>query len=148
TDIESASRQSASPEIDPQKEGHIPIIKYCGGCRDLIPKDGPPRCPSCTTKQNRESDFYSTRERAFYGKKGWKKARLVQLQEEPLCRLCSEQGNVTPAQVVDHIVPIRNGGSPFDKNNLQSLCKPHHNQKTARELNEMKRERSKNAKVH
>ena len=41
-------------------------------------------------------------------------------------------GRVTPAQKVDHIVPLERGGT-HDKANLQALCKPCHSSKTARE---------------
>jgi 5-methylcytosine-specific restriction protein A len=38
-----------------------------------------------------------------------------------------------PANVVDHIVPVKQGGERFDRSNLQSLCVPCHNAKTASE---------------
>jgi 5-methylcytosine-specific restriction protein A len=43
-------------------------------------------------------------------------------------------GVVRAANVVDHIVPHKGDQALFwDKNNWQSLCKPHHDAKTARE---------------
>lgn len=38
-----------------------------------------------------------------------------------------------PAKVVDHIVPVKQGGERFEGANLQSLCVPCHNAKTASE---------------
>ena len=43
-----------------------------------------------------------------------------------------------PANVVDHIKPITEGGAELNVNNLQSLCTMHHNQKSAREGNARK----------
>lgn len=37
------------------------------------------------------------------------------------------------AVVVDHVVPIKDGGARFDWVNLQSLCVSCHNRKTATE---------------
>lgn len=36
---------------------------------------------------------------------------------------CVRQGREVPAQVVDHIRPLRDGGAPRDLTNLQSLCR-------------------------
>jgi 5-methylcytosine-specific restriction protein A len=51
----------------------------------------------------------------------------------PLCVECLKEGRTEAAVVVDHIVPHR--GDPKllrDWSNLQSLCRRHHNEKTAR----------------
>ena len=34
------------------------------------------------------------------------------------------------ADHVDHIVPLAEGGDRYDRSNYQSLCSPHHTQKT------------------
>ena len=47
--------------------------------------------------------------------------------------MCEENGRVTPAYAVDHITPIKDGGATLDERNLQSLCSPCHNSKTAQE---------------
>jgi hypothetical protein len=49
------------------------------------------------------------------------------------CRECGKAGGVVAAEEVDHILPKVRGGRD-DENNLQSLCKSHHSQKTAREV--------------
>lgn len=62
----------------------------------------------------------------------WTKARKMQLRREPLCQHCTAAGFTEPAVLVDHIVPLSQGGaSTFD--NLESLCTMHHNKKTAAE---------------
>lgn len=59
---------------------------------------------------------------AFYNSWPWRKARKRQLIKEPLCRMCKQKDLITPANMVDHIVPINQGGSKLDASNLQSLC--------------------------
>lgn len=53
--------------------------------------------------------------------------------EEPLCRACQVRGEDRAGEEVDHIVPLARGGAPFDRENLQHLCKPCHSRKTLRE---------------
>ena len=61
----------------------------------------------------------------------WRRARKLFLQRHPLCANCLSQGIVTPATVVDHIVPHRGDRALFwDENNWQPLCKNCHDQKT------------------
>ena len=57
----------------------------------------------------------------------WRRLRDAHLRQEPACRECGQ-----PATCVDHIVPLRYGGT-HDPGNLQSLCGPCHSRKTARE---------------
>lgn len=64
----------------------------------------------------------------------WAKASKVFLAQNPLCRRCAEQGIVRSAQVTDHISPHKGDTALFwDERNWQSLCKPCHDAKTARE---------------
>jgi 5-methylcytosine-specific restriction endonuclease McrA len=60
----------------------------------------------------------------FYQSRQWKKLRAWFIRSNPLCGLC---GDV--AQIVDHILPIEQGGGTMDVSNLQSLCKSCHNKK-------------------
>jgi len=53
----------------------------------------------------------------------------------PICAVCIAEGagdDARPAVAVDHIVPLWEAG-PDDETNLQSICKPHHDVKTAEE---------------
>ena len=72
-------------------------------------------------------------ELGFYRSAAWRSARAALLREEPLCRACRAGGRLAPATVVDHVRPIKDGGARFDPANLQPLCAPCHNRKTARE---------------
>ncbi len=50
-----------------------------------------------------------------------------------MCGLCSARGGLIPARVVDHVVPVKDGGARYLASNLQALCVSCHNRKTARE---------------
>ena len=64
----------------------------------------------------------------------WQKARMFWLVSHPLCVMCQEEGFVKQASLVDHKKPHKGDMRLFwDRSNWQSLCKPHHDQKTARE---------------
>lgn len=61
-----------------------------------------------------------------YGR-DWRKVRAMVLADEPLCRLCNEQGRVTAATVVDHKIRIKERPDlRLVRENLQPLCKPCH----------------------
>ena len=69
----------------------------------------------------------------FYNSRRWKSLRNYWVQMNPLCKLCEEQGYYTPAECVDHIIPIRFNGSMTSLTNLQSLCNGCHASKTGKE---------------
>ena len=50
-----------------------------------------------------------------------------------MCEECLKAGRLTPAQMVDHIVPINKGGARLDIENLQSLCNACHARKSAKD---------------
>ena len=61
----------------------------------------------------------------------WRRARKAYLQLHPLCAECLKEGILTPATVVDHIMPHRGDQRLFwDEQNWQPLCQAHHNKKT------------------
>jgi 5-methylcytosine-specific restriction protein A len=64
----------------------------------------------------------------------WQRLREAHLASEPLCRMCLQAGRITPAVLVDHIVPINDGGAVLDDDNLQSLCRSCHDKKTADDI--------------
>jgi 5-methylcytosine-specific restriction protein A len=71
---------------------------------------------------------------SFYQSKEWKSIRLYVLQTEPLCRKCKAYGYITPADVVDHIIDIKDAPDlRLEITNLQPLCERCHNRKTARD---------------
>lgn len=66
----------------------------------------------------------SIRDRNRYGH-SWQKTRAATLRAEPLCRMCLAAGRTVAATVVDHIMPIEDGGTN-EQSNLQPLCKRCH----------------------
>jgi 5-methylcytosine-specific restriction endonuclease McrA len=89
-------------------------------------------CEACSKnvvyKQNKQYDTHTRSEElsAFYKSAQWKKVRAQVLAREPFCRACKRV-----AQVVDHIVEIKDGGAKVSYDNLQPLCHNCHNKKTA-----------------
>jgi len=60
------------------------------------------------------------------------------LAKHPLCVHCEWEGRVTLGTVLDHIVPLSQGGKD-DDSNLQTLCDSHHDAKSKREHAESNR---------
>ena len=108
------------------------------GCAALT-RDG--WCPAHKSKPatRRESAAWHS----WYSLSVWKDdLRPAQLLREPFCRECARRGDRTRATVVDHVQPFRGNWALFiDPDNHQSLCKHHHDQKTAREQAEDRRKR-------
>jgi 5-methylcytosine-specific restriction protein A len=62
----------------------------------------------------------------------WRKARMYFLTIHPLCVDCEKESVVKSATVVDHIIPHKGNQELFwQMSNWQSLCKQHHDIKTA-----------------
>jgi 5-methylcytosine-specific restriction protein A len=66
----------------------------------------------------------------------WRKLSKAFRAANPLCTMCMAEGIIVAAEVVDHIVTIRDDPARrLDTTNLRSLCKRHHDQRTMRDLN-------------
>lgn len=61
----------------------------------------------------------------------WAKLRNWYARQHPICQW---PGCTQPMGIVDHIIPITDGGPRLDASNLQSLCRSHHGVKTARDI--------------
>lgn len=101
------------------------------GCPGLCEK-GQVYCPN-------HAEFSAERARGGADARGydakWRAARKLFLHRHPLCVMCQAEGRLTPATVVDHIIPHRGDQKLFwDQTNWQPLCAAHHNQKTGRGL--------------
>lgn len=69
----------------------------------------------------------TARQRGYDAK--WRRERARYLAENPLCVMClaMEPSHVEAATVVDHKIPHMGDKELFwNRNNWQSLCKPHH----------------------
>ena len=97
-----------------------------------------PGCPNLCDKGvycSQHMQFSSDRMRGGAESRGydarWRKARTAFLQRNPLCNECMKRGKITPATVVDHIIPHRGDRKLFwDESNWQPLCKSCHDRKT------------------
>ncbi|MEM9415247.1 MAG: HNH endonuclease signature motif containing protein [Planctomycetota bacterium] len=85
-------------------------------------------------RQPRPKTGLSKRLAALYGTRSWKAYRKQLCRRRQLCERCRER----PADLVDHIVPVRSGTDwPamlalfHDRANHQVLCRPCHDAKTA-----------------
>ena len=97
-----------------------------------------PGCPNLCDRGvycNDHSDYSADRlrgsaaERGYDGK--WRNARARFLRRHPLCVSCLKEGKITPAVIVDHIIPHRGDQALFwDQGNWQPLCKDCHGVKT------------------
>ncbi|GAC1405524.1 MAG: HNH endonuclease signature motif containing protein [Burkholderiaceae bacterium] len=72
-------------------------------------------------------------ERTFYQSAAWRALRAAFLFQHPVCCRCEAAGRIVAAVVADHVLPIKDGGARLDEANLQALCVPCHNSKTASE---------------
>jgi len=61
----------------------------------------------------------------------WRKIRKEFIKSNPLCKICKQDGKLTPAQEVHHVIPLSENGT-HDISNLQSLCKYHHSSESTR----------------
>jgi 5-methylcytosine-specific restriction endonuclease McrA len=89
------------------------------------------RCPRCNAERRaNEKARPGSRQRGY--DRVWQRLRDAHLAAFPMCVMCG-----APAVDVDHIIPIaRAPGLRLDPANFQSLCRRHHNLKTAREREE------------
>lgn len=82
--------------------------------------------------RERKHDEVTNERLKFYRSKAWRVQRKYIMQRDHgLCRYCELVGQVTPAYLVDHIVP--NEVAPelqLDETNLVASCKACHNVKT------------------
>lgn len=76
--------------------------------------------------------LHGNRHQRGYGTE-WDKIRLIILKRDKyLCQTCYQQGIITPANIVDHVIPKAQDGTD-DHDNLSTICNPCHKAKTARE---------------
>jgi 5-methylcytosine-specific restriction enzyme A len=102
-----------------------------------------PSCPELTAgqycdKHQRQVTSEYDRSRGSAASRGydnrWRRARKRYLMQHPLCVECERKGKLTAASVVDHVTPHKGDMLLFwNESNWQSLCKHHHDSKTARE---------------
>ena len=102
------------------------------GCPELVEQG---YCEMHKKKRDQEYNKYGRDEftKFFYKSKEWIILRAQQLKLQPFCEECLKQGKVKRAKIVDHIIPIKQGGAKLDLANLQSLCWSCHSRKSVEE---------------
>ena len=95
-----------------------------------------PGCPNLTderycSEHSVDNKRASAHERGYTSK--WRRLSKLYLKAHPLCVECKRHGRLTPATVVDHIVPHRgNEQLMWSESNWQGLCKRCHDKKTGK----------------
>ncbi|GAA3020434.1 HNH endonuclease signature motif containing protein [Tetragenococcus solitarius] len=88
-------------------------------------------------KKNKYGKYFK-----FYHSKQWRKLSELYRYENPCCEICLANGVVRKADVVDHVIELRDQWDKrLDKSNLMSLCHSCHYKKT-------KEERQKREVIH
>lgn len=99
-------------------------------------------------KSNRDYERYrNERDKTyiqFYQRRQWKNTRKsVMLEYDWLCQECLKEGYYNQADVVDHIIELKDDWSKrLDKDNLIPLCHEHHNKKTKEEQKRRQQEKT------
>jgi len=118
----------------PYKFNHPCSVKNCPNL--AIPSER--FCAYHRKQFNRDYNKLKKKEgqnRQYWSSYQWRKIRNIYLRKYPLCIECGNQ-----ATEVDHIIPVKLGGSNIESN-LQPLCKSCHSRKTALEGRWKKRDR-------
>ena len=106
-------------QIHPRREvNHADSTgSVCARCHRPAPKGG--RC-ACLPA------WEGSAQRATRGRR-WQQLRAAKLRANPVCE---HPGCRRVAVIVDHVVPLGEGGAEYEWSNLASLCRPHHDEKT------------------
>jgi 5-methylcytosine-specific restriction endonuclease McrA len=64
-----------------------------------------------------------------YKRKKWEIIRRFVLRRDPICKVCDRALSTE----VDHVIPLAQGGDPYDPARLQGICSPCHWRKTGAE---------------
>lgn len=102
---------------------------HAHGCPNLV-QPGQTYCAAHAHLRRTPDTRPGARQRGY--DRTWQRIRTAVLDEERYCRSCMAAGRVALATVVDHIRPLRDGGT-HARNNLQPLCESCHNAKSAAE---------------
>lgn len=87
-----------------------------------------PRAAGIDTADMRKS-WSGVEDTSLYHTRRWRRLRIWILQRDPVCCICKLEAST----VADHVLPVRLGGEFWDEDNLQGVCAPCHNAKSAKE---------------
>jgi 5-methylcytosine-specific restriction protein A len=81
----------------------------------------------------------------FYLSVRWRRFRGWYLKNHPLCERCEAEGRgPVPAQMVDHVLELKDGGERLSEDNAMALCWKCHGIKTAAAQNKRKNHQQSN----
>jgi 5-methylcytosine-specific restriction enzyme A len=95
-----------------------------------------PGASRCSKHQRSNWDRYKPAFSAVYKSQQWVELRKRVLREETSC---AEEGCQERSTSVDHIVPLAEGGAPYDRSNVRGMCYPHHKARSSRQGAEARR---------
>ena len=78
----------------------------------------------------------------FYNSRTWMNFRAMYWANHPReCQYKYPDGHLCGkfANILDHIVPLQDGGAPLSESNMQGLCYRHHQVKHNKQRNEVQR---------
>jgi 5-methylcytosine-specific restriction endonuclease McrA len=115
------------------------FLRTCAdvSCGVLVSAASGPYCAEHTrvqaaAKSIRDNVLHSGSDwRWVYKTRRWAGLRREVLRDQPWC---AEVGCFELATDVDHVVPLQEGGPPFDRVNLRGLCRGCHSAKTNKEV--------------
>jgi len=99
-------------------------LSICSSCRKV-------KGLSCVCKPKTFEGFKQNNYKLYNSRK-WRKFSHQLRKDNPLCKICLDEGKTTPSSMVDHIKEINSGGAIWDVNNLQCLCSKCHFSKSAK----------------
>ena len=82
-----------------------------------------PLTPSYSPKKRRATNESNYK---FYNSLTW---RNYSKRNRGICKVCEAENHVRASDVMDHIVPKKQGGSEWNEENHMGMCKPHHESK-------------------
>ena len=111
------------------------------GCKELVAGG---YCEQHQPKRSSDRSEAAKSWHRFYGTPEWKDdLRPAQLIRQPFCEECAKLGRRVRATDVDHRVDHKGDWLKFiDRTNLRSLCHSCHSRKTAKDLWENRKEKS------
>lgn len=104
------------------------------GCSALV-RDGSGYCEKHKADRNIgkfADERRGSRQSRGYGAEWERTRKRILSRDKGLCQVCMAEGKLRPAKQVDHKVPKFEGGTDADEN-LQAICVPCHQAKTAAE---------------
>ncbi len=102
--------------------------RYCARCNQAHSGS----CPQASNGWERWQQQRGTDAQRGYGSPWRRLRKLIIKRDKGLCQSCLIKGLAQAGTHVDHITPKSQGGTNA-MNNLQLLCKPCHQRKTAQE---------------